>query len=95
MDQIVKGEIQVEWCPTKDMIADIMTKPLQGSLFRMFSDLIMGAISLKEMQKILTHNRDQLQGFGTQVLVPKECVRRPPYNNGCVFRQTVVLIMLS
>jgi hypothetical protein len=32
----------VQWCPTNDMIADYMTKPLQGKLFRGFRDLIMG-----------------------------------------------------
>jgi hypothetical protein len=44
----------VEWCPTKDMIVDFMTKPLQGSVFKKFRDLIMGAISTEEMHKILT-----------------------------------------
>jgi hypothetical protein len=41
-DRITKGELQVQWCPTNDMIADYMTKPLQGKLFRRFRDLIMG-----------------------------------------------------
>ena len=41
-DRISKGEVRVEWCPTKDMVADFMTKPLQGSAFRKFRDLIMG-----------------------------------------------------
>ncbi len=27
-------EISLHWCPTKDMIADFWTKPLQGSHFR-------------------------------------------------------------
>jgi len=27
------GEIAIEYLPTKDMIADILTKPLQGELF--------------------------------------------------------------
>ena len=35
-------EIEIEWCPTKDMVADFMTKPLQGSHFRRLRDLIMG-----------------------------------------------------
>jgi hypothetical protein len=41
-DRIAKGELNVEWCPTGDMIADFMTKPLQGALFKRFRDLIMG-----------------------------------------------------
>jgi hypothetical protein len=39
-----KKELTVEWCPTGDMIADFMTKPTQGALFRKFRDQIMGVI---------------------------------------------------
>jgi hypothetical protein len=31
------------------MVADFMTKPLQGSTFTRFRDLIMGAVSRKDM----------------------------------------------
>ena len=34
--------IQVEYCPTDLMVADFFTKPLQGSLFKKFKDVIMG-----------------------------------------------------
>ncbi|MGL6132319.1 MAG: Ty1/Copia family ribonuclease HI [Fusobacteriaceae bacterium] len=43
-DRISKGEVRVEWCPTNDMVADYMTKPLQGSAFRRFRDMIMGTL---------------------------------------------------
>ena len=43
-DRIAKGELNVEWCPTGDMIGDFMTKPLQGALFRKFRDQIMGVV---------------------------------------------------
>jgi hypothetical protein len=33
MDRIQKGDMIVEYCPTKDMISDVLTKPLQGSAF--------------------------------------------------------------
>ena len=45
------GEVRTEWCPTEDMVADFMTKPLQGSTFVRFRDLIMGAVSMKGMTK--------------------------------------------
>ena len=32
-DQIEKGNLTVEHCPTEDMVADCMTKPLQGKQF--------------------------------------------------------------
>jgi hypothetical protein len=38
------------------MIADFMTKPLQGSLFKKFRDVIMGAISTEEMLKTVTRD---------------------------------------
>ena len=41
-DRIAKGEVNTEWFPTGDMVADFMTKPLQGSLLQKFRDIIMG-----------------------------------------------------
>ena len=55
-DRISKGEVRVEWCPTKDMVADFMTKPLQGSLFKKFRDLIMGALTVREVHSTLTRD---------------------------------------
>lgn len=40
-DRINKGEVQVGYCPTGDMVADFFTKPLQGSAFRKFRDAIL------------------------------------------------------
>ena len=37
-------EISIEWCPTKDMVANFMTKPLQGSHFKRLRDIIMGKV---------------------------------------------------
>ena len=56
-DRILKGEVKVEWCPTADMVADFMTKPLQGSTFKKFRDLIMGALPKKEVSSVLTHDQ--------------------------------------
>ena len=40
-DRIENGELTVEYCPTDDMIADYLTKPLQGEKFRKFRKQIM------------------------------------------------------
>lgn len=45
-DRINKRELSVEWCPTKIMIGDYMTKPLQGALFKQFRDQLMGVHKL-------------------------------------------------
>ena len=41
-DRIAKGEIEVQYCPTKLMIADCLTKPVQGQLFLELRDLLLG-----------------------------------------------------
>ena len=42
-DQVEKGNISVEYCPTGEMVADFMTQSLQGTLFLKFKKLIMGS----------------------------------------------------
>ena len=41
-DQIARGNVEVEYCCTDEMIGDFMTKPLQGSKFRSFRKAILG-----------------------------------------------------
>ena len=41
-DQVEKGNLRVEYCPTGEMVADFMTKPLQGQQFERLKALIMG-----------------------------------------------------
>jgi hypothetical protein len=42
-DKVKRGEIStIDHCPTEEMLADYLTKPLQGSLFRQFRNAIMG-----------------------------------------------------
>jgi uncharacterized protein (UPF0332 family) len=40
-DCVQKGNINIEHCPTKDMLGDFFTKPLQGYLFKKLRSLIM------------------------------------------------------
>jgi hypothetical protein len=42
-DRIASGEVRIEHCPTKEMVADFFTKPLQGSQFVKLRDEIMNA----------------------------------------------------
>ncbi len=43
-DRIRAGENSPKWCPTGEMIADFLTKPLQGAMFWKFRDLLMGVV---------------------------------------------------
>jgi len=40
-DRINGGEMRIEYCPTDEMDADVLTKPLQGSAFRKFRSRIL------------------------------------------------------
>jgi hypothetical protein len=43
-DRVAKGDLRVVWCPTDEMIAEFLMKPLQGKAFVKFWDLLMGAV---------------------------------------------------
>ena len=40
-DRIKNGELEIEYYPTDDMVADYFTKPLQGKKFLQFRKTIM------------------------------------------------------
>ncbi len=41
-DRVAKGEILLEYLETKKMIADLMTKPVNGILFQLLTDALFG-----------------------------------------------------
>ena len=41
-DNINRGEIKIEYCPADKMVADYMSKPLQGTLFEKFRKAVLG-----------------------------------------------------
>jgi hypothetical protein len=42
VDRINMKEVEIKWFPTIEMVADFVTKPLQGGHFRRLRNLIMG-----------------------------------------------------
>ena len=42
-DRVKNGDVRVEYLRTEEMIADMLTKPIQGQRFRFLRDKIMGA----------------------------------------------------
>jgi Reverse transcriptase (RNA-dependent DNA polymerase)/Zinc knuckle len=56
-DQVKKNHIQIQYCPTETMVADILTKPLQGSLFRQFRKLILN-LSADNANDLLTEQHE-------------------------------------
>ena len=51
-DRVKSEGITIQYCPTEKMIADFFTKPLQGSLFRKFRDVILGYKHISVLNKI-------------------------------------------
>jgi hypothetical protein len=51
-DRILAGEISPKWCPTGEMIANFLTKPLQGAMFWKFRDLLMGVVPTVNTNKL-------------------------------------------
>jgi hypothetical protein len=64
-DQIEKGNLKIEYCPTKEMIADYMTKPLQGELFTKFKHAIMGHKHLDISSQKELVRQECVDGTGT------------------------------
>ena len=50
-DRVNMKELTIEWCPAKQMVANFMTKPLQGSHFRHLRDYIMGRVCNRKPKK--------------------------------------------
>ena len=51
-DYVKRNKIDIQYCPTEEMLADFYTKPLQGSLFRKFRAIIMGWKPLSALQDL-------------------------------------------
>jgi hypothetical protein len=45
--KVKNGDVCIVYCPTKEMVLDYLTKPLQGSLFRTHRNSIMGVLENK------------------------------------------------
>ena len=59
-DKLKRGEIStITHCPTEDMLADILTKPLQGSLFRKLRNAIMGCNDAEYLKYKLKYEEDR------------------------------------
>jgi hypothetical protein len=55
-DQVEKGNLTIEYCPTDEMVGDFHTKPLQGEKFRKFQDAILGCALFNTINAQLRKN---------------------------------------
>jgi hypothetical protein len=70
-DRIKKGNISVRHCPTEKMIADYMSKPLQGRLFVTFRDVIMGWAHISTLFDIFSPTEERVEKNGRLAVGPK------------------------
>jgi hypothetical protein len=63
-DRIKKGNISVRHCPTEKMIADYMSKPLQGRLFILFREVIMGWAHISTLFDIFSPPEERVEKNG-------------------------------
>jgi hypothetical protein len=66
-DRIARKEVGIQYCPTKEMIADYFTKPLQGELFYKFRDQIMVVVPMNT----IGNHRSVLDHKVTNSVTPK------------------------
>ena len=60
-DNIFSNKVWVNYCPTELLIADFYTKPLEGTLFEQFRDLILNVEENQcESLGYFNHVQDQL-----------------------------------
>jgi hypothetical protein len=63
-DRVKQDNITIRHCPTEAMLADFLTKPLQGQLFKKFRDVLMG----------LKHTNTLLESIGPNTSSSRERV---------------------
>jgi hypothetical protein len=58
-DRIGTGDITIRHCPTHQMLADFLTKPLQGSFFRRFKAVVLGYLHVSSLQTIIASSLEE------------------------------------
>ena len=91
-DRIDKGEVQVQYCPTYQMLADYFTKPLQGRMFHAYRNVLMGwkhistlqsltSLSMKERVEIsgqnVKRNSQEIQSTNVNHVINKNVSKAP------------------
>eukprot|EP00957_Ditylum_brightwellii_P081428 6193580-Ditylum_brightwellii.AAC.1 len=70
-DKIESKELSEEYCPTKLMVANFYTKPLQGKLFRIFRNRILNLeedpCTAEHRCQILKQQQDTLQELKSEI----------------------------
>jgi len=60
-DQVEKGNLCIDYCPTGEMLGDFMTKPVQGFKYDQFRNAIMGFMNPKKFRPAKAGDRSVLE----------------------------------
>ena len=72
-DRVKSGEVSIKYCPTEEMRADLLTKPLQGAAFRKFRALILNLQDqFGSAEQVAPSHRSVLEETATGSTVTKE-----------------------
>ena len=63
--------MELKHCPTKDMIADFYTKPLQGKNYYKMRQMIMGHVTMPAEERVGKYNK-KLTGHSNNTTARKE-----------------------
>ena len=65
-DIVDKNMVEIKFCPTLMMLADFYTKPLQGRLFRIYRDVILGYKPMSYLkEQFETLSKERVGNIGT------------------------------
>ena len=67
-DQVEKKKIEINFCPTDKMVADYMTKPLQGKRFKQFRQAIMNLPLTACQMMMCCYQKGEVNGADRSVL---------------------------
>jgi len=69
--RIKNGNISVQHCPTEKMLADYMSKPLQGKLFITFRNVLMRWVHISTLFDIFSPTEKRVENNGCLAVKPK------------------------
>ena len=58
-ERVDDGTIMITYCPTREMVSDYLSKPLQGSLFRTHHNALLGMTAELDIQYQLSYAKDK------------------------------------
>jgi hypothetical protein len=81
-DRVVSGKVKIEQCPTKDMVADIFTKPQPAAQFIKFRNEIMN-VNPSSIENDLQDCRSVLNNIITGVIGHNDRTNGHETDTGC------------